>query len=104
MPSFSDDADAYVLAKVTEFPNLLVPHFLIHSWCYYKLDDPIISDDCFDELVKRLGDQWAKVRHPHKHLIDRSLLKSGFYLQYPSIVEHAAESLRKNIRARRNAR
>ena len=60
---------------------------------YYKQDAPVISDDCFDELVKRLGDRWEEVTHMHKHLIDPSLLKSGFYLEYPARVEHAAKNL-----------
>lgn len=71
---------------------MLVPHFLIHSWLYYVADTPVIGDATFDALVQMLGDQWDAVEHRHKVLIDRSLLKSGFYLAYPRIVEGAARS------------
>jgi hypothetical protein len=86
-------ADKYVLGLVTKNPNLLVPHFLIHSYLYYVADAPIIEDATFDVLVKRLGEEWEAVEHPHKHLIDRDLLKTGFYLEYPGIVRGAAEWL-----------
>ena len=57
---------------------------------YYVMDHPVISDSCFDEIVRRLGERWEDLEHPHKHLIDRGLLKSGFYLQYPERVRWAA--------------
>lgn len=85
--------DSYVLGLVGRKPGLLVPHFLIHSWLYYVADHPLIQDATFDHLVKLLDEKWDRIEHPHKALIDRSLLKSGFYLAYPSIVEPAARAL-----------
>lgn len=97
--SKTSSPDAYVLGLVGRKPNLLVPHFLIHSWLYYKADSPIIQDATFDHLVAQLDAKWESLEHPHKALIDRSLLKTGFYLVYPSIVEGAAVALRERLRA-----
>lgn len=91
-PSAARTADTYVLALIKSHPNLLVPHFLVHSFLYYVMDSAVIQDATFDVIVKTLGEKWDTVEHPHKHLIDPSLLKSGFYLKYPSIVEGAAHS------------
>ena len=91
--------DSYVLGLVGRKPNLLVPHFLIHSWLYYVADQPLIQDATFDHLVVQLDARWDSIEHPHKALIDRSLLKSGFYLAYPSIVEHSAAALREMLNA-----
>ena len=92
------DADEYVLGLVRSKPGALVPHFLIHSYLYYVCDWPIISDDAFDEIVKLLGEKWDDIQHPHKALIDRTLLKSGFYLKYPRIIPYAAASLVRRFR------
>lgn len=80
------------MALIRANPNLLVPHFLLHSWLYYVADTPAIQDATFDVIVKELGERWEDIEHPHKHLIDPALLKSGFYLQYPPIVEGAARA------------
>lgn len=86
--------DKYTSTLVAKTPNLLVPHFLIHSFLYYVCDWSIISDDTFDRvLVEGLRKRWDSVEHRHKHLIDPSLLKSGFYLRYPRITASSAISL-----------
>lgn len=82
---------------MTGNPNLLVPHFILHSWLYYVADAPVILDDTFDRIVALLDEKWDEVQHRHKHLIDRSLLKTGFYLQYPGIVEGAAKAMTKEL-------
>ena len=52
----------------------------------------MIQDATFDVIVSELGNRWDTIEHPHKHLIDPSLLKTGFYLQYPPIVAGAARA------------
>jgi hypothetical protein len=59
------------------------------------MNTSVISDGAFDELVKLLEENWEEVSHPHKSLIDRNMLKSGFYLKYPEIVKYAAIDLLK---------
>lgn len=98
-PSGPKAADRYCLGLVRANPGLLVPHFLLHSYLYYVEDSPVISDAAFDEIVKMLDAQWDTVQHRHKALIDRSMLKTGFYLEYPSIVPGAAASLREIVAA-----
>lgn len=92
--------DSQVLRWVAERPNLLVPHFLVASYLYYVCDAPVIRDETFDEIVRLLDEKWDTVEHRHKHLIDRSLLKTGFYLQYPEIVKGAAKELTMEITGR----
>lgn len=89
--------DTYVLGLIAKSRHLLVPHFLIHSYLYYVLDAPVVSDSTFDLIVSRLAAEWDDIEHPHKSLIDRSLLKSGFYLAYPPIVIGSALQLKADL-------
>jgi NAD-dependent DNA ligase len=82
--------DHFVMQLCLQAPNLLIPHFLMHSWLYYVKDTPLVSDDTFDWITKELGARWDSLEHRHKALIDPSLLKTGFYLEYPRRVPHAA--------------
>jgi NAD-dependent DNA ligase len=72
----------------------LVPYFLMASYLYYEIhQNPPISDDEYDDICKRLYDEWDGVEHQHKHLIEREALKSGtgFYISnYPILVKNAA--------------
>lgn len=95
--SVNVDHDNWVLGVVHRHPNLLVPHFLVHSYLYYVLDRPLISDLAFDAIVSALSENWEVVQHPHKHLIDRTLLKTGFYLEYPSRVPGAAARMLEEL-------
>ena len=75
-------------------PELLVPHYLIHCYLYYKLNSPIIEDHVFDALARELKSHWEVVEHIHKHLIDPEALSSGgSYIAFPLMVEKSAESL-----------
>jgi len=93
----TERADAFCLALVRSNHNLAVPHFLIHSYLYYVEDSPLISDAAFEEIVGVLEANWSKIRHRHKRRLDRKLLKSGFYLKYPSMVPGAAIALRSHL-------
>lgn len=76
--------------------GLLVPHYLIHAWLYYEAAESIITDRQFDELARRLYDEWGDVEHHHVHLIDpNALLSGGSYLRgkYPLRVQQAAAQL-----------
>lgn len=94
----TESPDAYVLSLVSAHPNLLIPHFLIHSYLYYVCDWPIISDATFDTLVAQLQVKWESLEHPHKHLLDVSLLKTGYYLRYPRRTASAALSLAERFK------
>lgn len=76
--------------------DLLVPWYLITCFLYYEQAESVISDRQFDELARRLWEEWDEVTHPHAYLIDPNALSSGgSYLRgkYPLRVRSAAASL-----------
>lgn len=78
-------------------PNLLIPHYLIHSWLYYERDLTVISDVYYDKLCHDLMTKLPTLSHPHKYLVEGEALRAGtaYHLRdrYPAIVEHAASRL-----------
>ena len=76
-------------------PNMLVPYYLMHSYLYYVMNEPIISDIEYDELCKELKDKWDSIEHYHKHLIDKQSLGAGtgYQLEYNKRIEHGALAL-----------
>lgn len=77
--------------------NLLVPWYLMAAYAYYVEDKPIISDNMFDKMAKRMLESWEDIEHMHKHHITIDMLKAGTFLgEYPSRVEGAVEELRRN--------
>ena len=74
---------------------MLVSYYLMHSYLYYVMNEPIISDMEYDELCKELKDKWDSVEHYHKHLIDKQSLGAGtgYQLEYNKRIEHGALAL-----------
>ena len=74
---------------------MLVPYYLMHSYLYYVMNEPIISDIEYDELCKELKDKWNSIEHYHKHLIDKQSLGAGtgYQLEYNKRIEHGALAL-----------
>lgn len=93
--------DGYVGKIITANPNMLIPHYLIHSYLYYEMDDPLVSDAMFDTICKRLLAELEGLAHIHKPLIERDLLVagSGFSLKYPPMVVGAANYLQRHRKA-----
>ena len=84
---------------ISKNENMTIPYYLMASYAYYKEDDPILSDGVYDELAKRILDNWIFITHYHKDLIKLDDLSAGSYLgEYPSIVIGALENLRKKIK------
>ena len=77
--------------------NLLVPWFLMASYAYYELGKTIMTDTEFDTLSELLRTHWDTVVHPHKELIDPSMLEAttGFNLEYTNMIRFAAMDLIK---------
>jgi NAD-dependent DNA ligase len=76
--------------------NQLVPYYMMASYLYYtsSIESPM-TDSEYDDLCKRLLDNWSVIEHQHKYLIDHDALSSGtgFYLKiqdYPRMVVGAA--------------
>ena len=74
---------------------MLVPYYLMHSYLYYVMNEPIISDIEYDELCKELKDKWDSIEHYHKHLIDKQSLGAGtgYQLEYNKRIENGALAL-----------
>lgn len=85
-------ADRLALEAVDRDKNLLVPWVLSAAYAYYIKDATILSDATYDELWRRLKDNWASVTHRHKSLIREDLGYSLHYLsedEYPALTRGA---------------
>lgn len=51
--------------------------FIYHSFLYYELDSPKISDSRFDGICQSLQKHWKQVKHPDKHLVTPEDLAAG---------------------------
>ena len=72
-----------------------IAKYLMCSYAYYEEDNPLVSDDEFDNLAKWLLEHWDSVDHPHKKYITKHDLEAGTYLgKYPSMVAGAVRSYR----------
>jgi NAD-dependent DNA ligase len=73
--------------------------YLVCSYAYYELDESLISDGDFDQLCKKLLEDFDDIKffsdHPHKHLLVRENLEAGtgFSVKdYPSRVISLAKT------------
>lgn len=74
--------------------DLLVPHYLIHSYLYYELDHSVISDHDYDRLARRIDDEWDSVTHRHRCSIEREQLRTtGCGISYPLRAVGAAKMI-----------
>ena len=93
--STTNDYDKICLDKIDRNNNMLVPWYLMSAYAYYVEDDPIISDNVYDRLAKRLLENFDNIEHQHKHLISKEQLEAGTYLgEYPSMIKGAVKELR----------
>lgn len=91
--TLQEASERWVLALVSRRPNACIPQFLIHSYRYYVMDSPVVGDECFDFVARKMIAEWESLSHPHKGLVDPSLGKTGYYLKeaaYPSRTVHCA--------------
>lgn len=74
--------------------NRLVPFYLMSSYLYYKEDRQALTDEDFDQLAKRLLDNWDSVEHMHKHLISKEDLQAGtgYAIKYSQRIINAAKN------------
>jgi hypothetical protein len=88
-------ADTYVRSIVDHNANMLVPHYLMACYAYYVMDNPIISDELFDHITKRLIKEYDGLTHWHKEHItmDDLIAGTGYALVYPVRTVGAAQRL-----------
>jgi hypothetical protein len=103
--SFLDEnLDIPCLELIDNNPNLMVPWYLMAAYAYYVEDNPILSDNVFDKLAKRMLECWDKIDHFHKESITVDDLKAGTFLgEYPSRVEGGVKQLREVYYGKKSA-
>ena len=82
--------------EAIENPNMMVPWYLMAAYAYYQEDNPILTDELFDALAKRMLESWDTIDHFHKHLITEGDLEAGTLLNkdLPNRIIYALKSLR----------
>ena len=79
-------------------PNQYPAYYLMMSYAYYELDNPIASDAAFDKLSKLFKAKYDEIQHPHKHLVTIDMLDAGTYIgEYPEMVKGGYQSLKKSL-------
>lgn len=70
-----------------------VSRYMMCSYAYYELNNPLIADEEFDQLAVYLLENKQKYKdHPHMKLLDDDTLCAGTYLgKYPEIVKRATK-------------
>ena len=72
-----------------------IAKYLMCSYAYYIEDDPLVSDEEFDQLAQFILENYDAIDHPHKSLVTISDLEAGTYLgNYPAMVKGAVRSWR----------
>jgi len=78
--------------------NMYVPWYLMAAYAYYEEDDPILSDRTFDLIAKKILEHWDEIQHRHKNVLTKDMLTAGTFIgEYPSMIEGATESVRKDL-------
>jgi NAD-dependent DNA ligase len=69
----------------------------MYSYLYYEKDISLIPDTEYDIICKRLYNEWDKVEHFHKHIVNKEALiaGTGYQLKYPERVKNAAIALKE---------
>lgn len=79
--------------------NMYVPWYLMAAYAYYVEDDPILEDNVFDMLAKRMLNLWDEIEHPHKQHLNKDMLEAGTFIgEYPSRVKGALMDVRNTYR------
>lgn len=88
--------EEYMNGIISDSINMTIPWYLMASYAYYVEDNPIISDSVYDELAKKMLDNWDIIDHRHKSHISKDMLSAGTYLgEYPPQVEESVEFVRE---------
>lgn len=89
--------DKDCLDVVDDNLNMAVPWYLMASYAYYEEDRPILSDNVFDRLARKILEFWEIIDHLHKDYLNEDMLKAGTFMgEYPSRVKFALQELRSN--------
>jgi len=99
--------DARILAEIEkacsdicdDSMNMYVPWYIMAAYAYYVEDSPILSDRTFDNISKRILENWDEIEHIHKKYLNKDMLEAGTYMgDYPSRIKGALDSVRHAYR------
>lgn len=91
----NDNLDKEVTDLIDANINLCVPWYLMACYAYYEEDDPILTDNYFDRLTRRMIENWEKIEHQHKDKITLDMLNASTYIgEYPSRVKGGLHAVR----------
>ena len=77
--------------------NMTIPWYLMASYAYYKEDNPILEDQTFDRLAKKILSSWDEIEHMHKPCLNKDMLEAGTFIgEYPNRIKYAVSALRGN--------
>lgn len=92
-----EEYDLIIYRLGEKSPNMLVPWYLMATYAYYDLDNPLLSDAGYDWVCLALAQSWDQIDHMHKHLINRESLEAGTGYELsgkmPQLVMEAADQL-----------
>ena len=57
--------------------NLAIPWYLMASYLYYQRDISLISDAEYDEMCRDILENYPRIEHRHKYLVDVDALAAG---------------------------
>jgi len=75
-------------------PSRCVSLYMMSSYLYYQKNESVLSDELFDQICKKILDNWKDIKHSHKRRIKKVNLVCGTgytIKKYPSIVVSSAE-------------
>lgn len=90
------------LVTIEEAKKAPVTFWLMACYAYEELDEGIMTDAVFDQLVAHLDDELMFSTHPHAHLLDPTFLRSSVGAtkprhEWPLIVFGATHQLMDEI-------
>lgn len=93
-----EELDEQVKNRVANGVVSPVAWWLIASYLYYVKNISIMKDETFDWLGKWIKDNWDRIEHPNKSLIQRDATFSGYYVRrYPLRVQGASMQLLEEL-------
>ncbi|AHC30595.1 hypothetical protein CC53_gp178 [Rhizobium phage vB_RleS_L338C] len=95
MPDNADGISRAVEEKCG--PTGLVSWYLMAGLMYYHFDNPILSDERFDQIGKTLLAAWDDIVHNHKHFVTKDELQAGSLFlkieEFPMMTRGAANAV-----------
>lgn len=86
-------------------PNTCISWYLLGSYAYYCAYESLLEDTTYDKMCKYILENYDKLEHQHKHLVDVEALRAGTGYQikeYPLVVQVTAEGMIRDMLSKRS--